>query len=684
MKKLLNFLSSVILFVLLTGSSFNLHGQTKNPVLEFCTGTWCQWCPCGDFTIENLLEDYPNLIPIAYHGPVGSDPYAGFQGNNIISLLGFTGYPTATINRQNAPGDYTTWTARVQAQANAVATVSIDMDKSFNEETGQLDATISVTPLQDLTGQYKYNIILTEDSLIYNQVNNGNCVQGGTNWVHYWTVRDMINSATGENLNTSSTWNTGDMVTKTVSYNVSSTYNADKCNLIVLVYKESSPMYMAEIQQAEQWTLISPDYVASASSLSPDVIADNSTPAEFEVVIRNQGLLPDTYDINADFTGPSEWAIQFTTTNGTFDLGETDSVQVNPGDSTLVTIDVNPQGTNGAGKTKLNFASRYSPGNHGSAVMRNVTSGGVYALVVDAGDGYSTYIDSSMQDVFGESYGIVSRSALDQPGVDLSHFYLMTWSQGTTLPAFHQEEVDALQAFLDGGGNLFINGQDIGSDIFEPTGQSQFAQDFYHNYLHAEYVADASTFFLMKGVPGDIIGDGLQFVPGFIYDKSLEKISRYDSYADSILLYSTGPSVSAIRADNGTSRIVYLGFGLEQIDSRDIRDTLFARSVNWLTENVVVGTRASEEIPYSFSLQQNYPNPFNPTTKISYSVPKESYTSLKVFDILGNEVATLVNGEKQAGTYQLDFNASGLASGIYFYKLQASGSVLVRKMIVLK
>jgi hypothetical protein len=443
-------------------------------------------------------------------------------------------------------------------------------------------------------------------------------------------------------------------------------------------------MYMAEIQQAEKWTLIAPDYVATASSLSPDVIADHNTPANFDVVIRNRGLMTDKYDIGAEFSGPSEWGVQFTTINGSFTLGETDSVEVIPGDSTLVTVTVNPNGTDGAGKTRLNFASRYSPGNHGSATMRNVTSTGVYSLIVDAGDGYSAYIDSSMQDVFGETYGIVSRNALQQQGVDLSHFYLMTWSQGTTLPAFHSEEVDALQAYLGGGGNLFINGQDIGSDIFEPTGQSQFAQDFYHNYLHAEYVANSSTFFLMKGVPGDVIGDGLQFIPGFIYDKSLEKISRYDSFADSILTYSTGPSVSGIRADNGTSRVVYLGFGLEQIDDRAIRDTLFARSIHWLTENVVVENKQPKNIPYAFNLGQNYPNPFNPSTKIKYSVPSESFTSIKVYDILGNEVATLVNGEKQAGNYEVEFNASNISSGIYFYKLQSSGSVLVRKMVVLK
>jgi hypothetical protein len=69
----------------------------KNPLIEFCTGTWCQWCPCGDITIENLLAVHPNLIPLAYHGPAGQDPYSIFPGNEIIGLMGFSGYPTATV-----------------------------------------------------------------------------------------------------------------------------------------------------------------------------------------------------------------------------------------------------------------------------------------------------------------------------------------------------------------------------------------------------------------------------------------------------------------------------------------------------------------------------------------------------------------------------------------------------------
>jgi hypothetical protein len=97
----------------------------------------------------------------------------------------------------------------------------------------------------------------------------------------------------------------------------------------------------------------------------------------------------------------------------------------------------------------------------------------------------------------------------------------------------------------------------------------------------------------------------------------------------------------------------------------------------WVDAQVVynlitdVDDEKNSEGPATFQLHQNYPNPFNPTTKITYSIPQRSFVSLKVYDVLGNEIARLVDEVKAAGEYQLEFGASGLTSGIYIYKLEA-------------
>jgi len=89
-------------------------------------------------------------------------------------------------------------------------------------------------------------------------------------------------------------------------------------------------------------------------------------------------------------------------------------------------------------------------------------------------------------------------------------------------------------------------------------------------------------------------------------------------------------------------------------------------------------------IPKGFILEQNYPNPFNPSTTISYHVAKENFVNLRVYDMLGQEVTTLVSEQKSPGTYNVNWNASVLASGTYFYRLEVGGDVVTKKAVLIK
>jgi len=94
--------------------------------------------------------------------------------------------------------------------------------------------------------------------------------------------------------------------------------------------------------------------------------------------------------------------------------------------------------------------------------------------------------------------------------------------------------------------------------------------------------------------------------------------------------------------------------------------------------------RTPSSIPRAFVLEQNYPNPFNPSTTIKFELPKASLVSLSVYDILGREVSVLVNERRDAGVYEVKFDGSALASGVYFYRLQAGDYVASRKMLIVK
>jgi len=104
-----------------------------------------------------------------------------------------------------------------------------------------------------------------------------------------------------------------------------------------------------------------------------------------------------------------------------------------------------------------------------------------------------------------------------------------------------------------------------------------------------------------------------------------------------------------------------------------------------LSQTTAVDVKSEEMvIPNEFVMNQNYPNPFNPTTRITYQIPELSFVTLKVFDVLGNEIKTLVNEEKPVGYYEIKFDASSLASGIYIYQLHAGSFIETKKMILLR
>jgi hypothetical protein len=128
-----------------------------------------------------------------------------------------------------------------------------------------------------------------------------------------------------------------------------------------------------------------------------------------------------------------------------------------------------------------------------------------------------------------------------------------------------------------------------------------------------------------------------------------------------------------------------LGWFPTQYASWKAQETAEAAQIqNILDTGKLTDVATTEEIPQNFQLQQNYPNPFNPGTVIRYSIAKAGSATLKVYNMLGQEVATLVNGYQTANTYHVYFNASGLASGVYIYELRSGSNVASGKMLLMK
>ncbi len=298
MKTKLNFLIALALMIFLLSSA---NSDPRRVLLEFSTGTWCGYCPCGDSIIEKLiLPVHPQTIVLAYHGPANStnDPFSFFNGNAIISQLGISAYPLALFDRaMGPPMDYDyNWPDTINARYSQVPNSAINLvvtSKSYNTSTRELSATVNATALQNLTGQYKINFVITEDNVVYNQTGNSQYgCWGGANYVHYWIVRNMVNGALGENVNTG-TWNQNQTITKTITTIDSAGWVAGNCNLNIFIYKDGSALNSSVIDQATKQSVTNPLGVSTPSGLPDKFKLEQNYPNPFNPVTNIKFSIPE-------------------------------------------------------------------------------------------------------------------------------------------------------------------------------------------------------------------------------------------------------------------------------------------------------------------------------------------------------------------------------------------------------
>ena len=275
-------MKKITLFVaILFTVTFQSFGQTqRNPVLEFCTGVHCVPCASADTIIHNtILPALPNAIILAYHGYY-NDPFADFPGSTIMDTLDFYGSPTGIIDRVSGVQFRDVWFSQLNSRNSIPATVAISMTKSYDTISRDFNASIDFTALQTLNGQFKFNVFLLEDGIVWWQAG------ADSNYVHDWVVRSIMNGVLGQEV-INGTWTQGQVINKTISYNYPVPPSPgpdivpDNCSVVVLVYKVGSPLNSnAEIQQAIQDELISLNVSVSENVLH-DAVAIQNYPNPF-------------------------------------------------------------------------------------------------------------------------------------------------------------------------------------------------------------------------------------------------------------------------------------------------------------------------------------------------------------------------------------------------------------------
>ena len=193
-----------------------------------------------------------------------------------------------------------------------------------------------------------------------------------------------------------------------------------------------------------------------------------------------------------------------------------------------------------------------------------------------------------------------------------------------------------------------------------------------------------------------VFGSGFEFLFGIT---DFEFISEEIGYAitNNRFIYSTtnsGLSWNSLQSPSTLSTVIEkIEFFNSNVSFGINRNHIYKTTNGWVTysivDSIVTDVNEFQNLPMKYFLEQNYPNPFNPNTKIKFTVPQDEKqetrnVTLKVYDVLGNEVATLVNEAKPAGTYEVNYEAPGISSGIYFYQLRSGQSIQTKKMILIK
>ncbi len=608
--------------------------------------------------------EFDTIEYLATSGGLGSpdsDARITYYGNNGMPHILFNG-GSMLVGAGTDVVDGTVYNPIVQSMLDDATPLKLSISSfSFDALSGHVTVDLELEGDLDNISSTKLRVAVLEDDLI----------SGGT---HYHNVlRDMLPDQT---ITISSSGETQQI---TIPFTPDNSWVVEKMRLLAFVQDDSSK----EVLQSCN-TRPTPDYSSRYYVLGDRIMIDSGEVVFGESALFNTGTMTDTYDVSLETDSlPAGWGASFSyegadQTNLTLTMDPDERALFN------VTIDA---ATAAEGEVVLVFHSQ-----SGQAADRRITfkviSPEVNILLVDddGGQDYeSLYFMPALDDV-GKSYATWDRASTGLSSAVLENFDVVVWQCGWAFPTVDAADRAALSTYLDGGGNLFITGQDIGWEMDDEGGA---AAAWYTNYLHADFVGDDSGMLTLDGVAGDAISDGLSLAisggDGANNQDYPSDIDPADASGSVILTYDASRN-GAIKVDTGVYKVVYLAFGYEGINNAADRSALMQGIIGWLSP---VAAAAGDNIPTKTMLVGNVPNPFNPMTEIKFNVGINSRVKLGVYDVKGHLVrhldqGMLVAGEHSAVWNGLDNSGRTLPSGTYFCRVEGAGSSESVKMMLVR
>jgi len=531
---------------------------------------------------------------------------------------------------------------------------------SFSPQGGSVTVDLELEgDLADIS-QMRLRVAILEDDLSY----------GGTVYNH--VLRDLLEDVA------LTIDQVGQTQQVTIPFTMDGAWNPDNLHLIAFVQDDGT----REILQSAN-SRPTPDYSLRYYASGDRTVVGEGSVVFGETGLFNMGNLDDTYDISLDVSNlPAGWSAHFTHEGSDH---TSLALPLAAGERALLNLAIETAGS-GEGEVTLIFHSQ-SGAVEDRALTFKVITPDIRILLVDDDGAYeyeSLYFGPAIE-AAGRGFATWNRNDAAVSATVLADFDLVIWECGWAFPTVDAADRAALATYLDGGGNLFITGQDIGWEMYDEGGA---AVAWYNSYLHATYVSDDTNLLNLDGVAGDPITDGLSLrITGGDGANNQDYPSDIDprgAGASTILTYDATRN-GGIKADTGVHKVVYLAFGFEAIDNAADRAALMSGIIGWM----LPGEAGAGETPFAGRvLRGNSPNPFNPRTEIEVSLPAAADVTLAIYDVKGRRVRTLQSGMLPAGVSRHVWDGADDAgrtqpSGTYFCRVSgAVGDEAVKMSLV--
>jgi hypothetical protein len=547
-----------------------LDAYPKTSLAEDGTATWCGYCPdaYAGLDVVHSQYNYGEFISARYYATSGGLGTA--ETDAALAYYGINAFPTVVFNGQTmvvgggagiaTGGPYLSIVGGAYFQP---APVRIEIN-DFSPASGDISATVTMYSESDTLAGDHIRFLLLEQDVTYQSE------------VYTYVTRDIIN----DTITLSGAGNTAVFNT---SFDVDPGWNVNNLHAVVFVQRAADQEALQAVS-----TFPEPSYSVRAMVPFDRVKVGPSAPGPPSppFTIMNLGLA-DTFTIELIVDhAPPGWTASFWDDQGGHHTGPW-TFALGLEESTEFSIDVAPSSPG-----YITFHLEVSSPNLTTPLIIpfSYLTDDCDVLIVDD-DGSETYENyyTAALDGLGLSYGVWDLSAGKLNDEVLQAYSLLIWQVGLAYPTLDADDRDFLSQHLDHGGKLFLTGQDIGWELADPS--SSVDPVWYHDYLHASYVADDTNNYNLDGIAGDPITDGLdlhiQGGDGANNQEYPDAIAPYDGEGTVILSYRSSSYKGAIRVVDAATgaRIVYLGFGFEAIDNPQDRADLLGPALLWLGVN---------------------------------------------------------------------------------------------------